>query len=90
MPIVRHKIVLADNIWGILDPAIRRLAYRAGIPIIGGDVYDKIRDSLGEYLDEILRVACVYMVNAKRKTIMVSDIVAALEHLGYKPAHAEK
>lgn len=61
---------------------IRRLARRAGVKRIGGQIYDLVHENLQKALDNVFRDAFAYAEHAKRQTIIPSDIVAALKRQG--------
>lgn len=77
----RHKM-LQNNIQGITNPAIRRLARRGGVKRISGLVYEEIRSVLKIFLENIVRDGITYMEHARRKTVTSMDIVYALKHQG--------
>jgi histone H4 len=83
---------------GITKPAIRRLARRAGVKRIKGDVYDKVRTCLyqqykNRFLSQVVKTAITYVEHRREKTVTVMDILQALRHegrtlYGYgEPAH---
>lgn len=83
---------------GITKPAIRRLARRAGVKRIKGDVYEKVRTSLyqpngNRFLSQVVKKAITYVEHRHGKTVTVMDILQALRHegrtlYGYgEPAH---
>ena len=58
--LLRHRMVLRDNIQGISKPAIRRLARRGGVKRISGFIYEETRYVLKIFLENILRlVFCI-------------------------------
>jgi histone H4 len=66
---------LRDNIQGITKPAIRRLARRGGVKRISGLIYEEIRSVLKVFLKGVIHDSVVYTEHAKRKTVIVMDIV---------------
>ena len=78
----RHRKVLRDNITGITKPAIRRLARRAGVKRICGNIYEETRSVLKKFMEDILRDAVTYTEHARRKTVNVLDVVCALRRNG--------
>lgn len=74
----RHRRLLRDNILGITDPAIRRVAYRAGVKRISGSLYDRARTEVYQDLDVVLRRAILFARHADRKTVTVRDVLQAL------------
>lgn len=71
-----------DAIFGITDPAIRRLARRGGVKRISAAIYDESRTVLQEFLKAVLRDAITYSEHANRKTITTLDVIYALKRQG--------
>ncbi|XP_016417856.1 uncharacterized protein LOC107747782 [Sinocyclocheilus rhinocerous] len=78
----RHRKVLRDNIQGITNPAIRRLARRGGVKRISGLIYEETRGVLKVFLENVIRDAVTYTEHAKRKTVTAMDVVYALKRQG--------
>ena len=78
----RHRKILRDNIQGITNPAIRRLARRGGVKRISGLVYDESRAVLRVFLENVIRDSVTYTEHARRKTVTALDIVYALKRQG--------
>jgi len=78
----RHRKVLRDNIEGVTKPAIRRLARRAGVKRIAGNVYDKSRTVLKNFITMIIRDAVVYTEHSRLKTITARHIIESLRRNG--------
>lgn len=78
----QRRIRLSDNIKGVTDSAIRRLARRAGVKRISGVVYDETRGVIKVFLENVIGKAVVYTEHAKRKTVTVLDVVYALKNIG--------
>ena len=76
-----HRKILRDNIQGIKKPAIKRLSQVAGIGILGGDVYDEVRQILKIYLQELVKYTVTYVEHARRKTVSGEDVRYAYEQL---------
>jgi histone H4 len=49
---LRHRKVLRDNIQGITNPAIQRLARRGGVKRISGLIYEETRGVLKIFLEQ--------------------------------------
>lgn len=77
----RHK-VFKNNITGITNPAIRRLARRGGVKRISGGVYSETRTILHDFLHHVVKDAIAYTTHAKRKTVTVNDMVFSLKRQG--------
>lgn len=67
---------------GITKPSTRRLARRAGIGRIAGDLHETVRTRYFAFLDTILGKALMFTQHARRKTVTASDIVEALRTEG--------
>ena len=78
----RHRKVLRDNIQGITNPAIRRLARRGGVKRIQGLIYEETRGVLKVFLEQVIRDAVTYTEHARRKTVTALDVVYALKRQG--------
>uniref|UniRef100_A0A914QPR0 Histone H4 n=1 Tax=Panagrolaimus davidi TaxID=227884 RepID=A0A914QPR0_9BILA len=78
----RHRKVLRDNIYGITEPAIRRLARRGGVKRISGLIYEETRGVLKVFLEHIIRDSVTYCEHARRKTVTAMDVVYALKRSG--------
>ena len=74
--------MLRDNIQGITNPAIRRLARRGGVKCISGLIYDETRGALKVFLETVIRDAMTYTEHAGRKTVTEMDVVYALKRQG--------
>jgi len=75
----RHRKVLRDNIQGITNPAIRRLARRGGVKRTSGLIYEETLGVLKVFvfLENVIRDAVTYTEHAKRKTVTAMDVVCA-------------
>jgi len=71
--------VVRDSITGITDPAIRRILYRAGVKRIGKTVYEETRGILKAWSEHIVRDMVTFMEYARRKTVYLQDLEAALD-----------
>lgn len=78
----RHRKILRDNIQGITEPAIRRLARRGGVKRISGLIYDETRGVLKLFLESVIRDSVTYTEHAKRKTVTSLDVIYALKRQG--------
>lgn len=72
--------VLKDNIKGIKNPVIARLARRAGVKRINPLIYENVRAYLEEYLKNILKDVVIFTKNDRRKTIMIRDLQSAIKN----------
>ncbi|OWZ07252.1 Histone H4 [Phytophthora megakarya] len=78
----RHRKIIRDNIQGITNPAIRRLARRAGVVRISGLVYYETRAVLRFFLSTLIRDAILYAEHGSRKTVKGIDVIYALKRQG--------
>lgn len=80
----RHggRTTLRQNVQGITNPGIRRLARRGGVKRISRQIYDDSRAALKVFLEGIIRDSVTYMEHARRKTVTALDVVYALKRSG--------
>ncbi|XP_032637562.1 histone H4-like [Chelonoidis abingdonii] len=76
----RNRKVFRDKIQGITKPAICCLARRSGVKCISGLIYEETQGVLKVFLENVICDAVTYTEHAKRKTVMVMDVVYALNH----------
>jgi histone H4 len=75
----RHKPQLRkDRIEGVSTMGIRRMARRGGVKRMAGTIYPRCRSTMMNYLTNIVRDSLVHMQHARRKTVFVKDVHAAL------------
>ena len=79
---MRHRKVLRDNISGITNPAIRRLARRGGVKRLSAVIHDEARDVLKCYMTNVIRDAVAYCEHGRRKTVTALDVTHALKRNG--------
>ena len=78
----RVKKALSSSANAVSQGSVRRLARRAGVRRIAAAVSADVRDVLRRFVDGVVRDATAYTEHAKRKTVSVQDIVAALRKRG--------
>lgn len=78
----RNRNIAKDNIKGVTNPAIRRLARRGGVKRISEPVYNDTRYVLKSFLENVIKDAVTYTEYAKRKTVTALDVVYALKKQG--------
>lgn len=71
-----------ESIRGITNSAISKLAHRAGIKITGETSYEKIREIIVEYLNEVVSKCVALSLNEGLKTLMERHLKGALEIMG--------
>lgn len=69
---------ISSQLSSISKPALQRLAHVAGVKTISSTVFQVLREALHKYLERVLTQATKMMVNSRRKTIMVPDIVHSI------------
>jgi len=74
----KNRKVLRDNIQGVTKPAIRRLAYTAGVKTLSGLNYEEVRGVLRVYLEGVVRDTVTYTEHRRAKTVSSADVVSAL------------
>jgi histone H3/H4 len=70
----------------ITKPSITRVARRAGVKTMSEDCYTFIHDTIGQKIEEIMKVALVVNGARSTKTLMLDDIHYALSLKGYNVA----
>nr|XP_018897557.1 PREDICTED: histone H4-like [Bemisia tabaci] len=78
----RQKKEPRDKILGVTKSAIRRLARRAGVKRVSELIYRETRDIIKIFLTNIIHDAITYTEHARRKTVMVADVIYALRRQG--------
>ena len=86
---VRHRKIIRDSIQGITKPGIARICQRAGIVRIGGTVYEEFRGVMKVYVDSLMKDIVAITLHDKRRTVMESDLEAALQIRGIYLGAAE-
>ena len=82
-----HRIIFRDNIQGITNGNIRRLARQGGVKYISNRSYDEIRQVLKIFLENVITKAVSYTEHRRGcKTVTAMDVVYALKLLG-KPIY---
>ena len=74
----KHRKIYRDNIHGVTNPAIKRLAHRAGIKVIGGDTYESVRNVIINLLDKIIKDSITFVSYDRRRTVQRKDVRRAL------------
>lgn len=78
----RHRKVIRDSIQGITKPAIRRLARRAGVKIIGGLIYEEIRGVMKVKLENLMRDVVSITQDKNKKTVTADEVSLAIQMKG--------
>ena len=78
----RFRRVLRDNLRGISNGSIRRLARRGGVKRISCMMYEETRGVLKVFLENIIKDATTYTAYANRKTVTAGDIIMSLKKNG--------
>ena len=79
---VKHKKVLRNNIQGLTKNALARILYRAGIKRISSLVYEELRGITKVYLENFLKTVHIFVIQSRRKTVLISDVYATAAFLG--------
>ena len=86
MNLVKKKPpMLINSIRGITNPAIQRLARKAGIKSLSAFMYEEVRGILMSYLQSVMKVTITYTEHSRRHTIQETDVRYALKAIG-RPA----
>lgn len=67
-----------DNMQGITKPVILRIAHRGGAKSLSGRMYEETRGVLRVFLEELVRLATISMLHARRSTYQAKDLQFAL------------
>jgi histone H4 len=78
----RHRNILRDNMQGITDGSIRRLAYRAGIKRLSSTLYPEVRTRIRNFMETIIRDVVALLDYKQVKTITAEMVVMALQRHG--------
>ncbi|CAG8573479.1 3940_t:CDS:2 [Paraglomus occultum] len=78
----RHRKILRENIKGITQTAIRRLARRGGVKRMSYDSYEEVRQALKAFLRDILKDVIVYCEHQGKKTATLDDVFLSLKRRG--------
>lgn len=73
----RHQKLLRKSIHGITKSDIRRLCRRGGVKRISGLIHKQSQDLIKKILEEYMRTAVTYAEHARRKTVVLQDIIHA-------------
>lgn len=82
----RHRKILRDNIAGITKPALLRVLRRAGVKRVSGLMYEELRGVLKVWMENIVRDTVIFTEHARRKTVQLQDLEAALSNNGIELA----
>jgi len=65
----------------VTKPGIRRLARRAGVVRVQGLMYNEMRGLIKVHIENIVKLAVIFMQYKERRTLMHSDVKEALRRL---------
>ena len=83
MPRKSVKKPLRDNITGIKNPSIKRIATQAGIKSLSGEIYEEVRGKIKAYVETMLQRVSIYLEHAGKKTVTTEDVSAATSDTKY-------
>ena len=75
---------MIDGPGQLKKPAIRRLARRAGVKRISGDVYQITQGAVYKFVGKVVRDAMTVTEHAKKSTIQPSGLIWALKNNGLR------
>jgi len=79
-PVVRHRRVLRDNIYGLTSGAVKRISLKTGkIGSREKAVINEIRDQSKKFLTAIISDAITMMAHARKKTVSEEMVRSAIE-----------
>ena len=82
--IKRYQKTRIGNLERITKPALRRIANRSGIHRVGKDLYTPLRESLKEFLLDLIHDAVCCTKYRRRRTVTVEDLEYAWRRKGGK------
>ncbi len=85
---LKHKKVLRDNINGISDGDLQRLAHKAGCKYVSALGYKELRAQLMNYLQIVSKRAITFTEHDRRRRVVENDYREALRLMG-RPAMFE-
>jgi histone H3/H4 len=82
MPPKKRSIKRKDYDWkvGLSDAAVQRLANKAGVVAMSAGTYDRVKETIMSFVQEVLRVAYIATKHAGRKRISTRDMVRGIKH----------
>ena len=69
---------------GLCKNDIKRLARRAGVKGIKGDVYNEVRGQVQNFIDDIMKRTVTIIDYKKTQTVTPVDVVQGLHGVGQK------
>lgn len=78
----RFNYKMRNNLKGITNGDIRRLARQGGVKRMKPAVCDEMRDALKDFLTSVVGKAVTIMEYGRRRTVTEADILIALKHEG--------
>ncbi|KAF1786932.1 Histone-fold [Phytophthora cactorum] len=78
----RHRYILRDNIQGISNQSIHRLARRAGVKRMSALIYQQTRAMFKVFVRNLVQDALKNIEHANRKMTSTMDVIYALKHQG--------
>lgn len=73
---------LKDSVRGITKGSIKRIMRRAGVKRASGVVFNDVRQSMKNFVENLVQKASHYAQHAKRNTITAKDVVHACRSQG--------
>ena len=77
----RSQKILRNPIEDVTKPGIRRLARRAGVIRVGGLMYNEMRGMIKVHVENVVRLAVIFMQYRERRTLSHGDVKEALKRL---------
>ncbi|ORX89330.1 histone H4 [Basidiobolus meristosporus CBS 931.73] len=79
----KKRPVRVDTIKGIGDMSLRKLARRGGVKRISKPIYPHIRETIVEFLNDLIRDTVSYTQYAHRSIVTSSDVCYAMKRRGH-------
>lgn len=80
----RLQRVYRDNIQGISEDSMHRLANKAGATRVSKDIYPELRAIIVDYLNNLVKAVVEYSSYSKKKIITEEHVKLAIELMGPK------
>uniref|UniRef100_A0A6C0BF27 Core Histone H2A/H2B/H3 domain-containing protein n=1 Tax=viral metagenome TaxID=1070528 RepID=A0A6C0BF27_9ZZZZ len=76
--------VYRDNVYGITNNVIARLAHKAGVKTISGLIYKELRAIINNnFLEPVVQASLTYMEHANRVTVSREDVLEGFRIKGF-------
>jgi histone H3 len=81
-PTIVHKKILKDNLQGITNGAIQRMAHKGGVKYLSALSYEEVRQMLKDHLEKVISKSLIFTDHNRRRVVMERDVREALKSMG--------